>query len=257
MANFITCYDKGLQYYADFLKILVSANDSINNLDFNLVQFKNQDIVSKEYVLYLGEKSVHKKSQMFNDIYHKYGIHIGYYGKNAWLYCEDFNWTEKSYLNFKIDLITILRDLNLDYKNIDTNIEKCVEFLSEDLNDPDCRDFWESVVNDCIKFNEEEDKSRVIIPFLKLDQFENIKNFTLQIYLSQNRISEFIDIISKKYFNKPVTREEQYKLAIVIFYRFYLNEILNITEEKNNNSRIDSEDYNDSDDYKKKTLETE
>ena len=74
MANFITCYDKDLQDLADFLKILVSANDSINNLDFSLVQFKNQDIVSKEYVLYLGEKSVHRKSQMFNDIYNKYHI---------------------------------------------------------------------------------------------------------------------------------------------------------------------------------------
>ena len=36
MANFITCYDKDLQDLADFLKILVSANDSINNLDFRI-----------------------------------------------------------------------------------------------------------------------------------------------------------------------------------------------------------------------------
>lgn len=54
MAKFITCYDKNLQEVAEFLKILVSNNDSINNLDFNLVQFKNQEIVSKEYVLYIG-----------------------------------------------------------------------------------------------------------------------------------------------------------------------------------------------------------
>lgn len=51
MAKFITCYDKNLQEVAEFLKILVSNNDSINNLDFNLVQFKNQEIVSKEYVI--------------------------------------------------------------------------------------------------------------------------------------------------------------------------------------------------------------
>lgn len=257
MAKFITCYDKNLQEVAEFLKILVSNNDSINNLDFNLVQFKNQEIVSKEYVLYIGKKSVKNKSNMFKDAYFKYGIHIGYYGKNAWLYCEDFNWTEKSYLNFKIDLITILRDLNLDYKNIDANIEKCVELLSEDLEDPGCIELWKSAVIDCKKNEDDEDESRFITPFLKLDQIEYLKNCISQNNLSKNRISEFIDVISKKYFNKPVTKEEQYKLAIVIFYRFYLNEILNITEEKNNNSRIDSEDYNDSDDYKKKTLETE
>lgn len=257
MAKFITCYDKDLQDYADFLKILVSANDSINNLDFNLVQFKNQDIVSKEYVLYLGEKSVHRKSQMFNDIYHKYGIHIGYYGKNAWLYCEDFNWTEKSYLNFKIDLITILRDLNLDYKNIDANIEKYVEFLSDDLDDPGCIELWKIAVNDCRKPYEEEDESRIITPFLKLNQIEYFKNCISQNYLSQNPISEFIDVISKKYFNKPVTKEEQYKLAIVIFYRFFLDELLKIKEESSNNSSNDTEESSNSDNSKKKTLETE
>ena len=49
---------------------------------------------------------------MFKDTYNKYGIHIGYYGKNAWVYCKDFDWTEEAYFNLKKDLITILKDLN-------------------------------------------------------------------------------------------------------------------------------------------------
>ena len=66
-----------------------------------------------------------------------------------------------------------------------------------------------------------------------------------------------IDTISKKYFNKPVTREEQYKLAIIIFYRFYLDELLMKKKDSNENLSNELEDCNDSEDSKKKTLETE
>ena len=38
---------------------------------------------------------------MFKDTYNKYGIHIGYYGKNAWVYCKDFDWTEEAYFQPK------------------------------------------------------------------------------------------------------------------------------------------------------------
>lgn len=147
MAKFITCYDKDLEEVGEFLKILVSSNASINNLDFNLVQFKNQEIVSREYVLYIGKKSVNKKSKMFKDAYNKYGIHIGYYGKNAWVYCEDFNWTERSYSNLKEDLIIILNDLNLNHNDIDDDIAKQVKNMKNGKD-------WDNVVNSC-KNNEE------------------------------------------------------------------------------------------------------
>lgn len=242
MAKFITCYDKNLQEVAEFLKILVSNNDSINNLDFNLVQFKNQEIVSKEYVLYIGKKSVNKKSKMFKDAYNKYGIHIGYYGKNAWVYCEDFNWTEESYYNLKKDLITILKDLDLNDKDIDDDIAKQVENVK---NGED----WESVVNSC-KNNEERIRSACVWMAFSITPAMNL--FAPPLWILEWVIKKI-----KNYFSKEEKRKHQYLLAIVIFYRFYLNELLNIKEDSNDNAMEDTEDNKDTEDSKKKTLETE
>lgn len=242
MAKFITCYDKNLQEVAEFLKILVSNNDSINNLDFNLVQFKNQEIVSKEYVLYIGKKSVNKKSKMFKDTYNKYGIRIGYYGKNAWVYCKDFDWTEEAYFNLKKDLITILKDLNLNDKDIDDDIAKQVEKIK---NGED----WESVVNSC-KNNDERMHSVCVWMACSMVPMHNMFGVLGKVF-------EWIFKGIKNYFTKSEKRKHQYLLAIVIFYRFYLNEILKIKEECNDNLSDYTKDSNDSEDSKKKTLETE
>ena len=241
MANFITCYDKDLLEIAEFLKILVSNNDSINNLDFNLVQFNNQEIVSKEYVLYIGKKSVNKKSKMFKDVYNKYGIHIGYYGKNAWVYCEDFNWTEKSYFNLKEDLIIILNDLNLNHNDIDDDIAKQVKNMKNGKD-------WDNVVNSC-KNNEE--RIRTACAWM------SISIASPSILGPIGWVLEWILKKIRNYFSKEEKRKHQYLLAIVIFYRFYLNELLNIKEDSNDNAREDTQDSKDAEDSKKKTLETE
>ena len=63
--------------------------------------------------------------------------------------------------------------------------------------------------------------------------------------------------ILENYFTKSEKRKHQNLLAVVIFYRFYLEELLKINDECNDNLSDSTEGSNDSEDSKKKTLETE
>lgn len=96
--SFATCFDKNCEEFAELLMTLVSENPSICNINQKKEVFKkDRAITSNEYVLAIGPDGSKVNRASFPDSYNKYGIHIGYRGRKAWISCENFDWTEKKF----------------------------------------------------------------------------------------------------------------------------------------------------------------
>ncbi len=118
--SFATCFDKNCEEFAELVMTLVSENPSICNINQKKEVFKkDRAITSNEYVLAIGPDGSKVNRASFPDSYNKYGIHIGYRGRKAWISCENFDWTEKSLGEFHTDLILLLKELGMSTDNID------------------------------------------------------------------------------------------------------------------------------------------
>ena len=126
--SFATCFDKNCEEFAELLMTLVSENPSICNINQKKEVFKkDRAITSNEYVLAIGPDGSKVNRASFPDSYNKYGIHIGYRGRKAWISCENFDWTEKSLGEFHTDLILLLKELGMSTDNIDDRIAENVK----------------------------------------------------------------------------------------------------------------------------------
>ena len=85
-------------------------------------------LTDKDNVLFVGKKSSKNYIGNFKDKYSKYGIHLGFRGCKAWIYCEKFDWNEQNYKKFHDELLDL-------YKRLDMNPAKVQNFVDEGVKE--------------------------------------------------------------------------------------------------------------------------
>ena len=201
--TFVTCYDKECDEYATTLMTLLSNNDAICNVKTIREIFnKDRGIVSNEYVLTIGNKSSKYNRNNFKDRYDKYGIHIGYYGKKAWISCEKFNWDENSLFEFHKELISLLKELGMNIDDID---DRAKEFVN----------------NQSTQLNKNNLQVQVNIEMYKL--LMTSLAVTNKMPLAKKFYEWFV-----YFFKRSEYRRQQYSYAIALFFHTYIKDFLKI-----------------------------
>lgn len=202
MKQFTIVFDKKQEEYATILNTLVSEEEWVKNIERSLEVYKNKmSLTDKDCVLFVGDKSSKKYRNNFKDKYSKYGIHLGYRGCKAWIYCEKCDWDKRSYKMFHDELLDL-------YKRLDMNPAKVNDFVAEGIKEY-CKKgttaapmnatlaqqtIWKLVVTSQI----------LIMPFSLLLLIYKIKKWIKSLLVGSNRI------------------DQQYRFAIVLFFSDYL-----------------------------------
>lgn len=209
--SFVTCFDKDCEKFAEVLMTLVSENPSIRNINQkNEVFKKNIAVTSDEYVLTIGSKSSKVNKSSFCDCYSKYGIHIGFHGRKAWISCENFNWDEKSLKEFHTDLIQLLKDHDMPVDNIDDEIAKNMKktvsagALDTFIGPKGTGIIMSSLTMAAIMNKSKSPKHDWLVPF------------------------KFLRRLIDNLLNASERRKQQYRLAVVLFYHNYINKFLGL-----------------------------
>lgn len=213
--SFATCFDKNCEEFAELLMTLVSENPSICNINQKKEVFKkDRAITSNEYVLAIGK--VNRAS--FPDSYNKYGIHIGYRGRKAWISCEYFDWTEKSLREFHTDLILLSKEQGMRTDNIDDRIAENIKKAKSEKS------------MDGISSISTIDGIIMVSLTTAALSFEMVKKRRLAYLV--NKVRQWIDNI----LNASERRKQQYRLAVVLFYHKYIADFLELKNSENNNA---------------------
>lgn len=215
MKQFTIVFDKKQAEYATILNTLVSEIEEIKNVELSLkVYQKGMVLTDKDCVLFLGDESSQKYRDNFKDIYSKYGIHIGYRGCKAWIYCEKYNWDKLSYKRFHDELLDL-------YKRLDMNPAKVQDFVTAGVKEyckmgmttaPSSSTFaqqmlWTSVVTSSI----------VAMPPFPFIIIRLIKKWIKSLLAESTRI------------------DQQYRFAMALFFSDYLKKYLKMADEENVN----------------------
>ena len=232
--TFVTSYDKDCWVHADNLMTLVSNDKYLCNITRKNEEFiKDRSIVSGEYVLTIGNKASKNNLLNFKDKYNKYGIHFGYHGTKAWICCESFKWDKESLFKFHSELISVLDEFGMKTDNID---DRAKEFLKEQ------KKIKKHI--DSFKEKPEAPKGEAAEVFYNEAYDVLMTQLAVTNILLQNIGYGFIGLISivGKWFigllKKSELRKQQYKYAIVLFYKRYLHEFLEIEEKKGEENNI-------------------
>lgn len=206
--SFVTCFDKDCEMYAEVLMTLISENESICNINIKKEEFKkDRKVTSGEYVLTIGPEGSKVNKTHFPDCYDKYGIHIGFRGRKAWICCEDYRWNEKKLKEFQTDLIQLLDEHRMRKDNINEEIAEYIKKVKKiKTMDDVCVRPSPQTVNET--FNSIVPEMAWIVGYIGT-------NFMLK-GIKYSRIKKEI-------------RTLQYCLAVVMFYHKYINEFLNIS----------------------------
>lgn len=212
MKQFTIVFDKKQSEYATILNTLVSEVEEVKNVERSLKVYQNNmALTDKDCVLFVGNESSQKYRNNFKDIYSKYGIHIGYRGCKAWIYCEKYNWDKLSYKKFHNELLDL-------YKRLDMNPAKVQDFVTVGIKEycrtgttkaPGSSSFaqqtlWTSVVTSSIV---------AMPPF-----------FNPILWLIYNKLKKWI----KSLFAESTRMDQQYKFATVLFFSDYLKKYLKL-----------------------------
>ena len=218
MKQFTIVFDKKQEEYATILNTLVSEVEEVKNVERSLkVYQKGMVLTDKDCVLFVGNESSQKYRYNFKDIYSKYGIHIGYRGCKAWIYCEKFNWDKRSYKMFHDELLDL-------YKRLDMNPAKVQDFVTAGVKEycktgttaaPSSSTYaqqmlWTSVVSSCI----------VVMPPIHI-----LGPIVWLIYKMKKWI--------KSLFAESTRIDQQYRFAMALFFSDYLKKYLKIADGEN------------------------
>lgn len=213
MKQFTIVFDKKQAEYATILNTLVSEVEEVKNVERSLkVYQKGMVLTDKDCVLFLGDESSQKYRDNFKDVYSKYGIHLGYRGCKAWIYCEKYNWDKLSYRRFHDELLDL-------YKRLDMNPAKVQDFVTAGVKEyckmgttvaPSSSTFaqqmlWTSVVSSSI----------IAMPPSPFLLIWLIKRWIKSLFAESTRI------------------DQQYRFAMALFFSDYLKKYLKITDGEN------------------------
>ena len=216
--SFVTCFDKDFKECAELLMTLISQNESICNINRKTEEFnKDCAVTSSEYVLTIGPNGSKVNRSNFPDCYNKYGIHIGFRGRKAWICCEDYNWNKEKVKEFRKELIQLLDELGMRIDNIDEEIEENIKKakVAKTTAVVSTGSLAGNVIMESIIST-----STTLFSIPKSIAMA----FTLLYYIFRELIEDLM--------NKQKIRDQQYKLAVVLFYHKYINEFLNINASK-------------------------
>lgn len=212
--TFVTSYDKDCEEYANTLMTLVSADEHLCNIKRSSEEFrKDRSIVSGEYVLTIGNDASKNNMQNFKDNYNNYGIHFGYHGTKAWICCENYKWDKDSLFKFHSELISVLDEFGMKTDNID---ERAKEYLKNRKKNMSSYNGKKAQLGDLAK--------EVLMT-----------NIAVTSTLMQSIWLGFggLLLLAKWIYGlweKSELRKQQYKYAIVLFYKRYIHEFLKIDE---------------------------
>lgn len=206
--SFVTCFDKDCEEYAEVLMTLISENESICNINIKKEEFKkDRKVTSGEYVLTIGPEGSKVNKTNFPDCYDKYGIHIGFRGRKAWICCEDYSWNEQNLKAFQTDLIQLLDEHGMRTENIDEEIAEYIKKIKKIKTMDDV----------CVRPSPlTVDKTLISI----VAELAWIVGYTGTDFMLKG--------INYSRIKKEI-RTRQYCLAVVMFYHKYINEFLNIS----------------------------
>lgn len=212
--SFVTCFDKDCEDFAEVLMTLMSENPSICNINQKKEEFKrDRKVTSNEYVLTIGPKGSKVNKSSFCDCYSKYGIHIGFRGRKAWISCENFNWDENSLKGFHTELIQLLKDHDMQVDNIDDEIAKYVKkTVATGVLDVCEGPIWSGIIMSSLVTATVMNKSKLL----------PIGSLGLPI------LSTLLRQLFDNLLNASKRRKQQYKLAVVLFCYKYMNEFLGL-----------------------------
>lgn len=129
MKQFTIVFDSKQKEYATILNTLVSEEEWVKNIKVDFKEYESgMTLTDKDNVLFVGEKSSKNYIGNFKDKYSKYGIHLGFRGCKAWIYCEKFDWNEQNYKKFHDELLDL-------YKRLDMNPAKVQNFVDEGVKE--------------------------------------------------------------------------------------------------------------------------
>lgn len=208
--QFVSCFDKNYEEFAELLMTLISEKESIRNINRKTEEFKkDRAITSDEYIVTIGPEGSKVNKTNFPDCYDKYGIHIGFRGRKAWICCEDYNWKKKEVKEFRKELILLLDELGMRTDNIDVEIEENIK-KAKVAKSTAIVCTGGSLAGNIIM------GSLITVSLMA----PSIPIYFLVYYYIKNKIFNYL--------NKQKIREQQYKLAVVMFYHKYINDFLNI-----------------------------
>lgn len=129
MKQFTIVFDSKQKEYATILNTLVSEEEWVKNIKVDFKEYESgMTLTDKDNVLFVGKKSSKNYIGNFKDKYSKYGIHLGFRGCKAWIYCEKFDWNEQNYKKFHDELLDL-------YKRLDMNPAKVQNFVDEGVKE--------------------------------------------------------------------------------------------------------------------------
>ena len=129
MKQFTIVFDSKQKEYATILNTLVSEEECVKNIKVDFKEYESgMTLTDKDNVLFVGKKSSKNYIGNFKDKYSKYGIHLGFRGCKAWIYCEKFDWNEQNYKKFHDELLDL-------YKRLDMNPAKVQNFVDEGVKE--------------------------------------------------------------------------------------------------------------------------
>lgn len=216
--SFATCFDKNCEEFAELLMTLVSDNPSICNINQKKEVFKkDRAITSNEYVLAIGPDGSKVNRASFPDSYNKYGIHIGYRGRKAWISCENFDWTVESLSEFRIELISLLEELGMRTDDIDDRIAENVKKVKSEKSMDGITSY--STIDGII--------------------MGSLTTAAIAGEFVKNPIWSFVSYVNQRIsniWNAKKIRKQQYNLAIALFFQKYIADFLELKNSANNNA---------------------
>ena len=219
--TFVTSYDNDCGGYADTLMTLVSNDKYLCNITRRNEEFKkDRSIVSGEYVLTIGNQASKNNLQNFKDKYNNFGIHFGYHGTKAWICCENFKWDKESLFKFHSELISVLDEFGMKTDNIDDRVKEFLENKKKNMN----------------SYNGKKAQKGDLAKTFQNEAYEVLMtNIAVTSTLQQSIGLGFWGFLHlAKWFigllEKSELRKQQYKYAIVLFYKRYIHEFLKIDE---------------------------
>lgn len=213
MKQFTIIYDKEQEEYATVLNTLISEIKEAKNVkrEFKIYD-QNMNLTDKDFVLFVGDKSSLMYRENFKDSYSKYGIHLGYRGTKAWIYCEKAEWNKKIYKEFHNELLELYQKMAMNPSKVQEHVDEGVkEYIETGTSVVPVGStiaqqvLWTSIIT-----------SQIIVmnPLISL------------LYMTYRWI--------KSLFAESTRIDQQYRFAVVLFFSEYLKDYLKITTNESN-----------------------
>ena len=213
--QFTIIYDDSCKEYSTILNTLVSECEELKNIEHSVKKYKkDMALTDKDCVVFLGKDASNDYRNNFKDVFSKYGIHIGYRGTKAWIYCEKTKWNKKTYGEFHEALLQLYVILDMNPSRVEESINYGVKEYVNTGN---------TTIPTDIKPIQELLWSSVVISTIIVNPLKYIGPIGWLIYLIQRWIKA-LQADSKRI-------DQQYRYAIASFFALHLKDYMNLNSE--------------------------